>query len=187
MIDNISLNSKERTKKRRQRSDLMKKFGINSDQYEAVLKEQNYVCGICLQPDPCKRMLAVDHSHINKKVRGLLCTNCNMALGKFQDSIENLKRAISYLEKNYQVPDIKDTIEFIDHNDRPNWKVLVKTPDGLFPSLQNAADYYKVHSTTVRLWCKPDSKSYRPGFSSEKVFSSLNKLKEYCDGKNKGL
>jgi hypothetical protein len=184
MLEIRSLNSKERTKKRRQRTDLLKKFGINSDQYDAILKEQNEVCAICFQSDPCNRALAVDHNHSTKKVRGLLCTNCNMAIGKFQDNIENLKRAITYMERDYAVPEVEDSIEHIDHNDRPNWKMLVITPDGLFPSLQHAAEYYKVHHTSIKGWCTVNGKWKKEGFSSQKMFISLNQLKEYCNVKN---
>ena len=93
----MSLNSKERTIKRRQRSDLIKKFGINADQYEAIAKEQNYLCAICEKAEPCNRALAVDHCHSTKKVRGLLCDNCNTALGKFKDNVNLLQNAINYL------------------------------------------------------------------------------------------
>jgi hypothetical protein len=40
----------------------------------------------------------VDHCHATGKVRGLLCHNCNRALGLMQDNIENIKRAADYLE-----------------------------------------------------------------------------------------
>jgi hypothetical protein len=184
MLKSKSLNSKERIKKRRHRSDLLKKFGINADQYSAILKEQHEVCAICHQKDPCDRQLAVDHCHTTKKVRGLLCTNCNMAIGKFQDNVEYLKRAVEYMERDYKVPEISDSIETINHNDRPNWKMLVTTPDGLFPSLQHAGEFYNTHHTTVRSWCIPDSKWKREGFECQKLFVSLNELKEYCNVKN---
>lgn len=184
MLETKSLNSKERSRKRRQRTDLLKKFGINADQYDAMLKEQNNVCAICSKPELCNRLLAVDHNHVTKKVRGLLCTNCNMAIGKFQDSINNLKKAIEYMEREYVVPDVADSINHIHHNDRPNWKMLVTTPNGLFPSLQHAADCYKVHSTTIKTWCDPNSEWHKKGFKSQKIFVSLNQLKEFCNGKN---
>ena len=184
MLETTSLNSTERYKKRRQRTDLLKKFGINSDQYEAILRDQNGLCAICQKEDPCNRQLAVDHCHATKKVRGLLCTNCNMALGKFQDNIEYLKKSIEYMERNYIVPDIADSVIYIGHNDRPNWKMLVTTPDGVFPSLQHAAEKYNVHHTAIRSWCLPNSKWKKEGFSSQKMFISLNQLKEYCNVKN---
>lgn len=40
----------------------------------------------------------VDHCHTTGKVRGLLCNNCNTALGLVDDKIEVLKRMIKYLK-----------------------------------------------------------------------------------------
>jgi len=185
MLESKSLNSKERSIKRRLRTNLIKNYGINADQYDAMLKEQNNVCAICNKEEMCDRLLAVDHCHTSKKVRGLLCTNCNMALGKFQDNVNYLKKAVEYMEKDYNVPEAEDSILRIDHNDRPNWKMLVTTPDGLFPSLQHAGEFYKTHHTTVRSWCMPDSKWKKEGFTCEKILISLNQLKEYCNVKNK--
>jgi tetratricopeptide (TPR) repeat protein len=156
---------------------------------EMVKKYQNieFNPAIFKKEDICNRLLAVDHCHITKKIRGLLCTNCKMALGKFQDSIEYLKKAVEYMERDYVVPVVKDSIKRIDHNDRPNWKILVTTPDGLFPSLQHAANHYKVHHTSIRSWCILDSKWKKEGFSSQKMFISLNQLKEYCNAQNQSI
>jgi hypothetical protein len=180
----ISRNSREHSTKRHKRTELKKTFGINADQYEAMLKEQNHTCAICGKPEICNRALAVDHCHSTKRVRGLLCTNCNMALGKFQDNIENVKKAAEYLARDYQVPDIADSVEHISHDDRPNWKMLVTTPDGMFPSMGHAAKHYDVHETTIRGWCLADSKRKREGFSCEKLYVSMNYLKEYISDKN---
>lgn len=185
MIKQKTLNSKERTTKRRKRSDLMKDFGINADQYEAMLHEQNHVCAICGKHDICNRDLAVDHCHTTKRVRGLLCTNCNMALGKFQDDLQNLRKAIEYMEREYSVPELADSIERITHDDRPNWKMLVTTPDGLFPSMSHAAKHYKVHETTIRGWCLADSTRKKEGYSCEKLYISMNDLKEHINVKTK--
>ena len=45
--------------------------------------------------------LHIDHVEINgqKIVRGLLCANCNTALGKFKDDSETLKAALEYLQR----------------------------------------------------------------------------------------
>ena len=180
-----TLNSSERTIKRRKRSDLMKDFGINADQYEAMLLEQNHVCAICGQSEICNRDLAVDHCHTTKKVRGLLCTNCNMAIGKFQDSIQYIKNAVEYLQRNYSVPKVPDSIIRISHDDRPNWKMLVTTPNGIFPSMSHAAKHYDVHETTIRGWCLQDSKRKKEGFDCQKLYISMNDLKEHINVKNK--
>ncbi len=47
-----------------------------------------------------RKAFDVDHCHITKTVRGLLCNNCNRGLGHFQDDTENLQKAIKYLEKH---------------------------------------------------------------------------------------
>jgi abortive infection bacteriophage resistance protein len=72
-------------------------FGIDIQQYEQMLKNQNGVCKICNKPEKHGRNLAVDHCHKSLAIRGLLCASCNTALGKFEDDVERLKNAIAYL------------------------------------------------------------------------------------------
>lgn len=86
--------------------NLKRKYGISQEEYDHILLEQNGVCAICgnkenhIHKSGKLKDLAVDHCHNSKKVRGLLCLNCNQGLGRFQDSIENLQRAIDYLRKS---------------------------------------------------------------------------------------
>lgn len=75
-------------------------YGITVDEYEEMLKQQRGVCAICSQIDGSGRRLAVDHCHTTGKIRGLLCTACNIALGKLKDSPELLANAIKYLQEN---------------------------------------------------------------------------------------
>jgi Uri superfamily endonuclease len=172
------IHSVERTIQRRKKNSLLKKFGINYDQYNQILEDQNNVCAICNNLDRNGRSLAVDHCHTTNKVRGLLCTDCNTALGLFKDNKDLLDSAIMYLNKDFTVPEVSDSLGYIDRDDRASWKMLVKTPDGMFPSLQHAGDYYKVNHTTVRGWCLEGSKYRRSGFSCVKMFISLNEMKQ---------
>ena len=73
------------------------KYGITVEEYKALLLVQNYKCKICGGTNDNGRELYVDHCHVTNKVRGLLCSNCNTALGKFQDNPYILKKAIEYL------------------------------------------------------------------------------------------
>ena len=81
---------------------LKTRFGITVDDYDKMLAEQSGVCAICSRPERItgRKNLAVDHCHKTKKIRGLLCGHCNTALGKFDDSIHLLEKAIMYLRNN---------------------------------------------------------------------------------------
>ncbi|AEV52078.1 recombination endonuclease [Rhodococcus phage REQ1] len=81
-------------------------YGITTRQYDAMLEMQGGVCAICSEPPPPGGVLAVDHNHnccpgkktCGKCLRGLLCHECNMALGKVRDSKQLLHKAIGYLD-----------------------------------------------------------------------------------------
>lgn len=79
-------------------------FNLTLKDYNNLLEKQNNVCAICGKEEVVfdKRAnkikaLAVDHNHETGQVRGLLCNNCNQALGKFKDNIIYLQNAIKYL------------------------------------------------------------------------------------------
>jgi hypothetical protein len=74
-----------------------KKLGFSHKEYLALDKKQKGVCAICKKKDKSKK-LSVDHCHTKLKVRGLLCSTCNIGLGMF-NNISLLKKAISYLNK----------------------------------------------------------------------------------------
>lgn len=68
------------------------------NQYNALLKNQNYSCGICHKhKSTFNKELAVDHCHTTGKVRGLLCDSCNKGLGLLGDSLQAVKSALNYL------------------------------------------------------------------------------------------
>lgn len=95
---------RKRNPERAKNIDLKKTYGITLAQYEQMLEQQNNVCAICKLPemslssDGGPRMMPVDHCHTTGKVRGLLCTACNRALGLFKENKTTLGRAIKYLE-----------------------------------------------------------------------------------------
>lgn len=103
---------KERSKKYHQTNPEVKRksirksrYLISNEEYELLLKNQNYVCAICKEPESVKqkttglvKSLAVDHCHISGKVRGLLCFRCNATLGKIKEDKKLLKMMIKYLE-----------------------------------------------------------------------------------------
>jgi hypothetical protein len=78
------------------RYDLKAKYGITVEEYNRLLESQGGVCAICGQT--CyKNRLSVDHDHATGEVRGLLCDNCNKALGCFKEDPLVIKKALNYL------------------------------------------------------------------------------------------
>ena len=81
------------------------KFGVDQEMYDEMVAEQDNCCAICGEHASVPKdrwdgtsELQIDHCHKTGLVRGLLCTQCNNGLGRFKDNIENLKKAIWYLE-----------------------------------------------------------------------------------------
>jgi hypothetical protein len=80
---------------------LRKNFGISLTTYKHILDTQGHVCAICGQQEVApNRALAVDHSHITGKVRGILCSLCNRGLGMFRDDAKRLEQALVYVRKH---------------------------------------------------------------------------------------
>jgi hypothetical protein len=77
----------------------MKKYGVTSAEYDALLEGQNGKCYICAI-DIAGRTAHLDHCHTTGRIRKFLCTNCNRGLGHFQESPSNLANAIKYIEEH---------------------------------------------------------------------------------------
>lgn len=72
-------------------------FGITKEEYFEILAKQLGVCAICKKSS--SKHLRVDHNHETKKVRGLLCGQCNSAIGLLGDNITACRNAAIYLEE----------------------------------------------------------------------------------------
>ena len=82
----------------------MRTYGLPFKEYQAKLKAQDGKCALCLSAgflmsETHRALLMVDHCHDKGTVRGLLCHNCNRALGLLQDDPEVLRRAAAYIEE----------------------------------------------------------------------------------------
>ena len=87
---------------------LRRNYQIVLSDYEAMLMKQQHTCAICggegfVMAAHHKLKLVVDHCHASGKVRGLLCHNCNRALGLLKDSKDNIMRALAYVGGSIQV------------------------------------------------------------------------------------
>lgn len=72
-------------------------YGLTSKDYVEILEIQGGVCAICRKVNRRERRLVLDHDHATGRVRGLLCDDCNLGLGRFKDSPETMVAAIAYL------------------------------------------------------------------------------------------
>jgi len=91
---------------------LRRAYGISIDIYNDMYKAQEGCCSICknayiavgigTKKDRGK-FLCVDHDHKTRKVRELLCENCNRAVGLLQENIVVAKNLVGYLEKHVQM------------------------------------------------------------------------------------
>lgn len=77
---------------------LLKMYGLPLGGYNLFLSNQHGRCALCLQPASNIQRLDVDHDHYTGKIRGLLCRNCNMALGKLAGSVVRVTRLVDYLQ-----------------------------------------------------------------------------------------
>ncbi len=92
-----------------QQTKLRLAYGMTIAQYDALVLEQGGVCAICrcedrdiVKKSGKRRSLAVDHCHETGTVRGLLCGDCNRALGLVKESPVTLVKMISYLTRGPQ-------------------------------------------------------------------------------------
>ena len=78
------------------KSHLKRKYGITLQEYDELLAAQGGGCAICGNPDADN----VDHDHVTGEVRGILCFNCNIAIGHIADEKDRLLLAFAYLDRD---------------------------------------------------------------------------------------
>lgn len=74
---------------------LNRRYQVDAIQVEWMILQQGGVCALCGAGKPEH----VDHDHRARRLRGILCFNCNRGLGKFSDELELMSRAADYLER----------------------------------------------------------------------------------------
>jgi len=74
---------------------------MTQEDLDDLMVKQAGKCGICGTDSPRGHgnKLVIDHDHKTGFHRGLLCSNCNTALGLFQDNPDILAAAIEYLKR----------------------------------------------------------------------------------------
>jgi hypothetical protein len=78
------------------KSHLKRKYGLTLEEFDEMLATQGGGCAICGNPNAGN----VDHDHVTGEVRGILCFNCNIAIGHVADDKDRLLRAFAYLDRD---------------------------------------------------------------------------------------
>lgn len=83
-----------------------KRCGATQEDYERMTAKQGGMCACCGQPEPRKRPdgqpydLSLDHDHKTGKLRGLLCSKCNLMIGYSRDNPAYLRAGAEYLDRD---------------------------------------------------------------------------------------
>ena len=80
-------------------------YGLTAEDYQRLLAAQNGACAVCRQIS--ERRLCVDHCHATGEVRGLLCSNCNTAIGLLDDDPERMRAAALYVLRARRVAQVR--------------------------------------------------------------------------------
>lgn len=93
---------------RKRNTRIKREFGITAEEYAAQLEKQGGGCAICNRRGADRRLhrLHIDHCHQTGAVRGLLCSGCNIGIGKFRDDPDLLARAALYVASAGKVVDL---------------------------------------------------------------------------------
>lgn len=76
---------------------LKSRYGASLELYNNLLEKQNGCCAICkIHHTKFGRSLHLDHCHKLNILRGVLCVNCNTALGHFKEDVSLLQQAIDF-------------------------------------------------------------------------------------------
>ena len=85
------------------KSQLKTRYGISLEQFAEMVDQINSQCPICKSElifgTMEARTAVIDHNHDTNRVRGIICNNCNRALG-FLPNKEVLLSAVAYLDQN---------------------------------------------------------------------------------------
>jgi hypothetical protein len=97
----VRVQSKEELREIRRWRAIYSLYNLTRWQWQAIFERQRGRCAICgISQEDLGYTLEIDYDHNTGKVRGLLCKKCNLGIGMFGEDVENINKAIRYLEKS---------------------------------------------------------------------------------------
>ena len=117
----------EKYKEKHYANQLKRLYGLELHEYNLMFTEQKGKCACCgSHQNELTKKFAVDHDHDTGLIRGLLCSNCNTAIGRLGDNIEGLMKALNYLEKHELTKERKTNEHVVQVKPKPNVQVKVQ-------------------------------------------------------------
>lgn len=88
-------------------SQLLYFYKLDRVAYLSLLLSQNFCCGMCRLPLRGMKKTNVDHDHsccpgrqsCGECVRGVICTNCNILLGRYDSNPKSFDQMFEYLDR----------------------------------------------------------------------------------------
>lgn len=74
-------------------------YGLTQSDVERMIHDQGNQCSICLSAFS-EVIMHIDHCHSTGKVRSLLCSRCNQAIGLIDESIDRADKIKQYLQRH---------------------------------------------------------------------------------------
>ena len=184
---NIDGNINRKNKERQFKKD----YNISITDKEQIFANQNYQCLICnidLKEDYINNPgnVCIDHNHITNKIRGILCRNCNSALGGigFNENIDTINSAIVYLTNyNNQLIENIQTIKFNDDlYDQLELNPQYKKCDRCF-KIKLLNEFRKTKGTENKIWyskyCEVCSRLFHKYKITERHYDYMLNKQEY--------
>ena len=75
-------------------------YGLTVEDFDNMLTAQDNKCGACGDTFVDQKSTHVDHCHSTGKIRGLLCRDCNIALGLLKDDPERIQGLKNYISQD---------------------------------------------------------------------------------------
>lgn len=92
-------NRTEEQKLKKKDTFIRRLYGIGLEEYQVLFDSQEGKCAACqISQEELPKALVIDHCHASNKVRGLLCSGCNLALGNVKENIAALLGLAAYIK-----------------------------------------------------------------------------------------
>lgn len=89
--------------RRATRESKYRRLGVDPVAAETARKAHDGSCDCCGTTEPGgKGQWNMDHDHKTGRVRGILCFNCNIGIGKLGDSLTGVLQAALYLHRSQE-------------------------------------------------------------------------------------